>query len=262
MHDEIKISSIIIAKNEERNIARCLESQQGLMDEMIVIIDKSSTDSTAEIAKNFPCAKLYTAEWKGYSATKQYGVSLASNDWIFWIDADEEITPALKEEIKTLSREGFTFNAYNVARKAFFLGKWMKHSGWYPSRVTRLFNRHSAVFSSRNVHENLEVTGSVGELKNDLHHYTDADIKHYFMKFNSYTSLAAEDLSEKNKRFRLSDITIRPFYLFIKMYIIKRGFLDGIQGFMLAVFSSLYVFTKYSKLWELNNRRKKSGDKK
>jgi hypothetical protein len=97
---------------------------------------------------------------------------------------------------------------------------------------------------------------TIGELKNDLNHYTDADIKHYFDKFNSYTSLAADDLLKKNKKFSLSDITIRPFYLFVKMYIIRRGFMDGIQGFILAVFSALYVFTKYSKLWE-----KRTGDK-
>jgi (heptosyl)LPS beta-1,4-glucosyltransferase len=256
MNSDIKLSSIVIAKNEEKNIARCIESQTGLIDEIIVIVDIASTDSTAAIVKQYPSTRLIISDWRGYSETKQYGVSLASNDWILWIDADEEVTAELKEEIKSLLGSGFKYNAYNVARKAYFLGRWIKHSGWYPSRVTRLFNRNYAAFTSKNVHESLEVTGEIGELKNDLNHYTDADIKHYFDKFNSYTSLAADDLLKRNKKFSLSDITIRPFYLFVKMYIIRRGFMDGIQGFILAVFSSLYVFTKYSKLWE-----KRSGDK-
>jgi glycosyltransferase involved in cell wall biosynthesis len=261
MNTGIKLSSVIIAKNEEKNIGRCIESQSGLMDEIIVIVDKKSTDSTADIVNQYPCTKLYIEEWKGYADTKKYAVSLAENDWIFWIDADEEITPELKLEIKQMLTTGFKSDAYNVARKAFFLGKWMKHSGWYPSRVTRLFNRNSAEFTTSNVHEQLIVKGTTGELKNDLHHYTDSDIKHYFDKFNNYTTLAAEDLLLKNKKFRLTDITIRPLFLFIKMYIVRRGFMDGLQGFLLAVFSSLYVFTKYSKLWELRNR-KISGDEK
>jgi (heptosyl)LPS beta-1,4-glucosyltransferase len=262
MENKFKISSIVIAKNEENNIARCIESQLGLIDEIVVIVDESSTDSTADIAAGYPCARVYITEWKGFSETKKYAVSLTQNDWILWIDADEEITLRLKEEISVLKKTGFADNAYKVARRAFFLGKWMKHSGWYPSRVTRLFNRKSAVFNSTNVHEQLVVNGTIGELKNDLNHYTDANIKHYLDKFNSYTSLAAEDLYNKNKKFRLTDIIIRPFFLFLKMYIIRRGFLDGREGFILAVFSSLYVFTKYTKLWEIENQRNKTGDKK
>jgi (heptosyl)LPS beta-1,4-glucosyltransferase len=257
LDNNLKISSIVIAKNEERNIARCIESLEGLFDEIIIIVDKTSTDKTAEIAQRYRCTRVVISEWKGYAATKQFAVSLANNEWIFWIDADEEVTPELKEELAGLLRSGFRYDAYNVARKAFFLGKWMKHSGWYPSRVTRFFNRNRAVFNSNNVHEQLIVNGTIGELKNDLNHYTDADIEHYFLKFNVYTTLAAEDLAVKNKKSKLVDITLRPFFLFIKMYIIKRGFLDGTEGFMLAVFSSLYVFTKYSKLRELNKIRNK-----
>jgi (heptosyl)LPS beta-1,4-glucosyltransferase len=135
------------------------KSVTGLIDEIIVIVDTASTDSTAAIVKQYPSTRLIISDWRGYSETKQYGVSLASNDWILWIDADEEVTAELKEEIKSLLGSGFKYNAYNVARKAYFLGRWIKHSGWYPSRVTRLFNRNYAAFTSKNVHESLEVTG-------------------------------------------------------------------------------------------------------
>jgi len=255
---DIKISSVVIALNEEKNIARCIESQLGCIDEIIVLVDLSTTDNTIEVIKKYPSVKYQLCEWKGYAETKERGVSMAENNWILWIDADEEITPQLKEELLLWKKSVPADKAYTIARKAFFMGRWIKHSGWYPGRVTRLFEKDSAHFSSKNVHEHLIVNGSVGELKNALNHYTDDSIRHYFNKFNKYTTLAADELSGKNKKFRKSDITIRPFLLFIKMYFIKRGFLDGIQGFMLAVFSSLYVFTKYSKLWEKQSR--KDGD--
>jgi len=227
---DIRISSVIIARNEERNIARCIESQLGCIDEIVIVLDETTSDNTEEIIKKYPAVKYVRSKWRGYAGTKEYAVSLAENDWIFWIDADEEITAPLMNELILWKRSVPPANAYSVPRKAFFLGKWIKHSGWYPGRVTRLFNKNSASFSSKNVHEHLIVNGNVQELKNELNHYTDENINHYFNKFNLYTTLAADELSGKNKNFRLSDITIRPLLLFFKMYIIKRGFLDGIQG--------------------------------
>ena len=151
------------------------------------------------------------------------------------------------------------FHAYTVPRLANFLGRWIKHSGWYPGRVTRLFNKKFARFSQKDVHEDLIVDGKTGNLNGNLLHYTDPSIKHYFQKFNNYTSLAAEELIKKNKKFSVSDIILRPFFIFIKMYFLKMGFLDGIQGFILAVFSSAYVFTKYCKFWEIDYKDKNKG---
>ncbi len=248
----IKISSVVLAKNEENNIARCIESQLNCIDEIIVLVDENSEDKTLEIVKSFPGVKYETVKWQGYGKTKQYGVGKATNDWIFWIDADEVITPELERELLGFKKSNPSFEAYKVARKAYFLGKWIKHSGWYPGYVTRLFNKNSAGFNMNEVHEGLIVKGRTGILKGDLEHYTDPDIKHYFEKFNRYTSLAAAELAKGNKTFSLSDLLFRPVFIFIKMYIIKLGFLDGLHGFILAVFSSLYVFTKYAKLWEIN----------
>ncbi|GBD90267.1 glycosyl transferase family 2 [bacterium BMS3Abin04] len=254
MKAALKISSIIIAKNEAENISRCIESQINCIDEIIVLIDKDSNDKTTEIVKSFPKVKWEIIEWMGYGKTKQYGVDKSENEWILWIDADEAITPELATELNNFKCSTPSFNAYKIARKAYFLGKWIKHSGWYPGYVARLFNKKFARFSLSEVHEHLLVDGTLGKLNNDLEHYTDPNIFHYYEKFNRYTSLAASELEAKGKSAKLNDLLIRPFFIFIKMYILKRGFLDGIQGFILAVFSANYVFTKYSKLWELKNK--------
>jgi glycosyltransferase involved in cell wall biosynthesis len=255
VQQNIKISSIIIAKNEELNIKRCIESQLKCIDEIVVIVDDNSCDKTLEIVKSFPQIKFEVTKWMGYAKTKQYAVSFTSNNWVLWIDADEAVTPELSDELIKFKESSPLSSAYSIPRLANFLGRWIKHSGWYPGRVVRLFNKNKASFSEKDVHEDLIVSGETGELHNNLEHYTDPTIKHYFEKFNNYTSLAAEELKRNNKIFHISDIILRPVFIFIKMYFIKLGFLDGVQGFILAIFSSAYVFTKYSKFWELNNKK-------
>jgi len=247
----LKISSIIIAKNEEVNIARCIESQLGCIDEIIILVDEESVDKTLDIVGSFPQVKYRVVRWLGFSRTKQYALELSSNDWILWVDADEAIREELQEELINFKNSQPEYSAYSIARRAYFLGKWIKHSGWYPTRVTRLFNKKKVKFSDNEVHEHLVFDGEIGKLKHDLDHFTDPSIQHYFEKFNRYTTLAANDLMKKEKNILLSDILIRPVFIFIKMYFIKLGFLDGIEGFILAVFSSSYVFTKYCKFWEL-----------
>lgn len=250
----MKISSITIAKNEETNIARCVENLRACVDEIIVLVDEESSDKTLDIVKSYPNVKCAVVKWMGYAKTKQYGVSLCSNDWILWIDADEVVTKELSKELIGFKTSSPVFTAYSILRKAFFLGRWIKHSGWYPGRVTRLFNKNDVKFSENDVHEHLLVKGETGELNSDLEHYTDPNIYHYFQKFNRYTTLAAEELVKKGKSFSMFDILLRPIVIFVKMYFLKLGFLDGIQGFILAVFSSAYVFTKYCKFWELKNK--------
>lgn len=250
-----KLSSITIALNEENNIANCLNSLRQCIDEIIVVIDTVSKDKTAEIVHSFPEVKCVVTEWKGYAETKQYALSLCSNDWVLWIDADEVVTSELMDELLAFKESTPEHDAFSVPRKAFFLGRWIKHSGWYPGRVTRLFNKHKCRFSKTEVHEYLVVDGTTGELKGDLDHHTDPDIFHYLEKLNNYTSLAAVELNKKKKNVTLSDILLRPIFIFLKMYVFKRGFLDGIQGLILAVFSSAYVFTKYTKFWELKRKQ-------
>lgn len=260
MNSNIQISAIIIAKDEEHNIGRCLNSLKDCIDDIIVLVDDQTTDKTVEIIRTFPMVRFSVINWKGYAQTKQYAVTLTKNDWIFWIDADEALTEVLKNEINQFKNSIPNCSAYSVPRKAYFLGKWIKHCGWYPGRVVRLFNKKKARFSDLKVHEHLIVNGNIGLLNSDIDHFTDPDIKHYFKKFNEYTSLAAEDLLNSGRKFRIFDILLRPLVIFIKMYILKLGFLDGIQGFILSIFSSVYVFTKYCKFWELKKGEVKNGN--
>ena len=251
----MKISSVTLAKDEEKNISRCILSLQNVVDEIIVVLDDKTQDQTESIVRTFPHVILLKTEWKGYSKSKQTGLDLASNNWVLWIDADEEVTPDLAGELKELKEnEELPHTAYSVPRRAFFLGKWIKHSGWYPGRVVRLFDKRKVNFVNKAVHEHLDAGDNIGLLKGDLNHFTDPHLEHYYTKFNVYTSLAAKDLSKDSKKFSILDITLRPVFLFFKMYIMRRGFLDGIQGFILAVSSAHYVFTKYAKLWELTKK--------
>jgi glycosyltransferase involved in cell wall biosynthesis len=252
----ILLSSIVIAKNEEANIRLCLDSQLYCIDDIVVCIDEESTDNTLDLVKKYKNVNWSICKWKGFSGTKQEALKKTKYDWVFWIDADEVITNSLSEELirfKTLIPD---HDVYSVARRAYFLNKWIKHSGWYPGRVERLFNKTKVCFSKNNVHEHLIYKGEAGLLNSDLEHHTDPTIEHYFKKFNEYTSLAAHELADKNRRVYFTDFLFRPLGIFIKMYFIKLGFLDGFHGLILAVFSSFYVLVKYSKLWEINRRKK------
>jgi len=244
------ISALIIAKNEEGNIGECLQSLQGFADEAVVIVDSSSNDGTKRVAEE-KGARVFVKDWEGYSLTKTWGLARTNGDHILWIDADERMTPELALEIKSTIQSGPEFSALAFPRKAFFLGRWISHCGWYPGYVTRFFIKGRARFDDKQVHEGLIVEGVVKKLKEPLLHYTDPDLTHYMAKFNHYTQLAAEQMHAAGRRFRISDAFIKPFAFFTKMYIIKLGFLDGWEGFILCVLSAYYVLVKYLKLWEL-----------
>lgn len=248
-----RISSITIVKNDESNIGNCIDSLKKCADEVIVLIDSSSSDRTLEIVKSISSIKYEVVQWQGFALTKQYAISLSSNDYILWLDSDEVLSDKLIIEINSLKEAKEFADAYSIPRKAIFIGKWIKHSGWYPGRVIRLFNKNNASFNDNKVHEGLKFISNTipVELKNDIIHYTDRNLVHYLNKLNTYTSLAAEELIVKGKTVSLLDIIFRPFWIFIKMYLIKAGFLDGMHGFLLASYSSFYVFVKYTKLWEL-----------
>ena len=244
-----RLTVIILTLNEERNISDCLESVKWA--DQIIVVDSGSTDRTTELAARYT-ASILRVSWRGYGAARNSGLDRSDGDWILWLDADERVPPELAEEIRGILAGGSpAVTGYQVARRAYFCGKWIRHCGWYPSRVTRLFRRGRGRFSETNVHEQLVLEGSVKTLRNDLLHFTDPDLQHYFTKFNTYTTLAAHDMRAAGRQFHLADILLRPAFQFIKMYVVRRGFLDGIHGFILCVASSAYVFTKYAKLWEL-----------
>lgn len=244
------LSVIIITRNEEKNLVRALESVK--FADQIVICDSHSTDRTIEIAESFNC-EIITRDFTGYGAAKQAALEQASGDWVLSIDADEEVDDKLRAEIKRIVTEG-TLSGYFVNRKSRFLGRWMNHSGWYPDWILRLFRRGQGSFSEDRVHESIRVDGSTGQINGHLLHYTDPDISHYLSKLDRYTTLSAESLAGAERRFKKSDLLLKPFAVFVKIYIMKRGFRDGIQGLLLASFSSFHVLCKYAKLWELERK--------
>lgn len=250
-----RLSAIVITKNEGENIHECLASLHWVQE--IVVVDAESQDNTVALAKEFT-DKVFVRPWEGYAAAKQFALAQCTGDWVLWIDADERVTPELRQEICDLLTNAPACAGYELARLANFLGRWIMHGGWYPGYVLRLFRRENATFNNLKVHEGVELKGKIGRLQNHLLHYTDRDIRRYFDKFNRYTSLAAEELHRKGKRWQWWDLLFRPPWMFLRMYVFKTGFLDGIPGFILACFSAAYVFTKYAKLWEIEKTQSNS----
>ena len=244
------ISVIVITLNEEENIRVCLDSVRWA--DEIVVVDAESTDRTVEIAREFT-PYVFVRPWQGFAPAKNFALAQCHHDWVLWIDADEQVTPELAAEIRQAVQDE-RYAGYKMPRRAFFLGRWIRHSGWYPGYVLRLFRRDAATFNDNLVHEGVQLRGRTGKLQHDLLHYTDKTIAHYFKKFNRYTSLAAQQLHERGSRFHRRDLLFRPGILFVKMYLLRRGFLDGMQGLILALFSAAYVFVKYAKLWEYEHQ--------
>lgn len=250
-----RLSAIVITKNESENIHECLASLHWVQE--IVVVDAESQDNTVALAREFT-DKVFVRPWEGYVAAKQFALAQCTGDWVLWIDADERVTPELRQEICDLLTNAPAYAGYELARLANFLGRWIMHGGWYPGYVLRLFRQENANFNNLKVHEGVELKGKIGRLQNHLLHYTDRDIRRYFEKFNRYTSLAAEELHRKGKRWQWRDLLFRPPWMFLRMYVFKTGFLDGMPGFILACFSAAYVFTKYAKLWEIEKTQKNS----
>jgi glycosyltransferase involved in cell wall biosynthesis len=247
-----RISVIILTLNEEKNIGDCLDSVRWA--DEVLVVDSGSADMTVKIAEQHG-ARTLVLPWEGYGPTKNRALEQTTGDWVLWLDADERVSDELGREIRMIITRNETPHAgFEVARRAYFLGRWIKHCGWYPSFVTRLFRKGQGRFSNQKVHEQLVLHGTKGRLSNDIMHLTDPDLGHYFNKFNRYTSLAAEEMHSAGRRFRLTDLIVRPAFTFLRMYILRLGVLDGMQGLILCAVSSAYVFSKYAKLWELEKK--------
>jgi len=251
-----KISCVIITYNESRNIRRCLQSVSWV--DEIVLVDAHSTDDTRRIASEFT-DKIHELRWAGFGPAKEFARNKAEGDWILSVDADEVVSEKLRDEIQKIAESENSLDGYYIPRRSNFLGRWMKRGGWYPDVVLRLFRRDKGNFSSRPVHEEVRVSGRTGHLENDLLHYTDPDFDHYLKKLNRYTSLDALQLYKEGRRAKLLDIFFRPPATFVKIYLFKKGFLDGVPGLILAVSSGFHVFSKYVKLWHLNQFQGEAG---
>jgi len=252
--DCLSLSVVIIARNEEANLARTLSSV-AWADEVIVV-DSGSTDGTREVAESLG-AKVYGEPWKGFAAQKNSAIAKACCDWILSLDADEEVEPALAVEIRDALGSNPSVAGFWIRRKNFFLGRWMRHGGFYPDAKLRLFRRGAGQFEDRLVHEDIQLNGPTASLNNHLLHRAYPTLESYIEHMNRYSSLGAEMATvEKLRGFNLVDILLRPKLTFFYNYILRGGFLDGREGFLLHWNHAAYVSWKYAKAWETSRTRK------
>ena len=245
-----KLAVTIITLNEESNIKDCLKSIKSWVDE-IIIVDSGSSDRTCEIAEEMG-AKVFKKDWPGYGAQKNRAIELASCEWIFSIDADERVPGELKEEIDIILCQP-KYDAYSVKRLSNFCGKFMRHSGWWPDRVTRLFRKGTATFTNVIVHEKLETAGPVGKTKGHLLHYTYRNLHDAIEKMNKYSSASA---IQKGKQGSIAKATTHGIWMFFRTYFLKAGFLDGKEGFLLSVLNAETSYYKYVKPFYTKNDAK------
>src|SRR4030066_959351 len=245
-----KISVTVITKDEEKNISDCLRSVDWA--DEIIVVDSESTDRTAELAKQFT-DKIFIRKWEGYVPQKKYALSLASNEWVLSLDADERVTPELKDEILTLSPG--EFSGFKIRRKNFLLKKEITSCGWEKDYQLRLMRKDKASFSDRLVHEKFIVDGQVEKLKNLMLHYTFTSFSEYFSKINHYSSLKAQELFQKKKRVGAWTIFSHTVSAFFAFFIFRRGFKDGVYGLIISLLHSVSTMMNYIKLWELQNRK-------
>jgi glycosyltransferase involved in cell wall biosynthesis len=240
----MRISATIVTLNEERNIARAIVSLR-CADE-VVVVDSGSTDQTRAIATGLG-ARVIEEPWRGFARQKNFAAASAVNDWILSIDADEALTEELATEILTLKKAGARYGGYSFPRLAEYLGRWIRHSGWYPDRKVRLYDRRKAQWVGEYVHESVRVNGATGELRGNLLHFTCASLSEHLRTLDRYTSLAAQELRARGKPITMRRLTLDPAWTFFRTYVLQRGFLDGRQGLAIAWMAALYTFLKYAK---------------
>ena len=252
-----RISAVVIARDEGKNIAPCLESLRWA--DEIVVVDSGSTDGTPEIARRYT-DKVFNVPWKGFGPQKQAAVDLAAHDIVLNVDCDERVTPELAEETGGILSGSGMAAAYTVPRRTFLGGKEIRHCGWYPDRTTRLFDRTRARFSTDLVHERVEVSGGTAPLKGHLLHYSFSGIGEMIPKIDRYSDLSARQMFERGRRCGIADLTLRPAFAFFRTYLLRLGFLDGVEGMVISATTSWLTFAKYAKLRELERSSEKGRE--
>lgn len=246
-----KLSVTIITLNEELNIRACLESVRWA--DEILVSDSKSGDRTVEICKAYG-ARVFNDEWLGFGRQKNLIAGRARNNWILNIDADERVTSDLRKEMENALNNG-RCEGYFIPRKNFFGKKWIKHCGWYPDYNLRLYRKDNGQFSERDVHEAVKIEGRIGHLRNPMEHYTYKDVSDYLRRMDRYSTLAAEEMLKNGKSAGLVDLTLRPCFTFLKMFLLQKGFLEGYNGIILSGLYAAYTFSKYAKLREMLGKK-------
>jgi glycosyltransferase involved in cell wall biosynthesis len=253
-----KLSVTVITKNEAADIADALRSV-AWADE-IIVVDSHSNDETVAIAREHT-DRVVVRDWPGYIDQKNHAASLASHDWILSLDADERVTPQLAEEIKALMAEDPPKPAYRMPRVTWHLGRWVRTTDWYPDHQLRLYDRRSAQWTGRYVHEAVTVRGDVGQLRGELQHFAYRDIADHLETIDRYTTYAAKQMHESGRRAGLLQMAGHPPLAFLRNYLAHGGIRDGAAGFVISAMNAYYVFLKFAKLWELRKQERISSSK-
>lgn len=243
-----KVSVTIITLDEAEHIAAAIDS--ACWADEVIVVDSGSRDGTVEIARARGVA-VATRAWTGYVDQKNHAATLARNDWIFSLDADERITPPLATAIQNVLQGEPLHAAYRVPRVTFHLGRWVRTTDFYPDFQTRLYDRRRARWQGRHVHESVHADGPAGQLGHELEHYSYRDLRDHLDRINAYSTLAARQMYEGGRRAGPLHLLVHPPAAFLRNYILRRGFLDGAVGFTLSAVNAYSVFLKFAKLWEM-----------
>jgi glycosyltransferase involved in cell wall biosynthesis len=249
-HAHPTLSAIIITRNEAHNLHDCLQSVQGLVDE-IIVVDSQSTDATVAIAQQYGAKVAQPADWPGFGPQKNHALDLATCDWVLSIDADERVTPELATEIKRVVQTGDASVAYKLPRLSWYCGKFIHHAGWQPDYVLRLFKRGTAKFSDDLVHERVVTELPVHALRNHLLHYSYLNFSQVLSKVDAYSSASAKQAYARGKRSSVAGALGHGAWAFFRTYVIRRGFLDGAHGLALSISNAETSYYKYLKLWQM-----------
>jgi (heptosyl)LPS beta-1,4-glucosyltransferase len=244
----VKLSVTVITLNEAANLAAALDSVSWA--DEIIVVDSESRDETVAIARRYT-DRVMVRPWPGYVAQKNYAAEQAAHDWILSLDADERVSPALADEIRTLLKNGPSAAGYRIPRVTFHLGRWIRSTDWYPDYQLRLYDRRRARWTGRLVHESVAADGPVARLQHELQHYAYRDLAHHVQTMDRYTTLAAQQMFEDGRRASWFDLLIHPRFAFFRNYILRGGFRDGSVGLIISALNSYYVHLKFAKLWQL-----------
>ena len=244
------LSVILITRNEEANLADCLASLEGIA-QQIVMVDTNSSDRTLDIAKSYGAVIAQPQDWPGFGPQKNRALDLATGEWVLSLDADERLTPALKSEIVTAIHHSAHVDCFAIPRLSWYCGRFIRHSGWNPDYVDRLFKRGSARFSDDLVHERLIPSGQVAKLENPMLHYSFMNYSQVLQKIDRYSTASAEQAFAKGKTSTPLKAVLHGAWSFFRTYFLRAGFLDGPQGFTLAMSNAQGTYYRYVKLWHL-----------
>jgi glycosyltransferase involved in cell wall biosynthesis len=243
-----KLSVTVITRNEAADIGDALASV-AWADE-IVVVDSRSTDDTVNIARRYT-DRVVVRDWPGYVDQKNHAASIASHDWILSLDADERVSPALADEVRATMSGEPNAAAFRVPRVTWYLGQWVRTTDWYPDYQTRLYDRRTARWTGRYVHEAVTIQGTLGRLRGELRHYAYRDIADHLETIDRYTTAAAQQMYEGGRRSGFFSVAVHPPLAFLRNYVAKGGARDGVPGLVISALNSYYVFLKFAKLWEL-----------